>query len=526
MPRISQTRILFGADQDALKDGPQGQPSAASSLAERAQFPAPKSFTKGGQCFKDMKKAPSEIMFLAHSHVNNSHAFGDYQTTEEFVDTLKTEFTDQFKHEDKQKVQHIYLIGCEVGLIREVGILIKHRTSLAQEMADQLFKAGFKNVNVHAVASPEGKIVGGMRVNVIHNHASVLKGRMPGDITATVEGENEPFFDTARSPDILLDLQKANNTFYPKQAAKPQENPAKQQVLQALGQRIVEIKKQIATLDKKLSNPTDLEQLIENVDPVNVVKIFQEGTKEEKGQKLALLVRLHRDIKQDTGDNLGQYLFDAKERLNGVEHMFSTTKKLISTLYEKYGKTQIAAHHEDEDSENRDPNSPLIKKDQKRVEELKKEKNARLQAAQQAFTQAGGSSSRYSTPPAISINVQREEDRKEIDRDGNDDKKQAVIAQVDKYIKVLQRECGPLASYKQSKFEKLSATLKSDKTGWRQAVGDTYKDSWFITWGFTSHRAKNLFINMTNNAIDKGTADPDAKLNVNESFFNPKLKLG
>lgn len=83
----------------------------------------------------------TQIVCLAHS---NDREFGGLNA-KQFVDALNNHIGNNLDY--KAALADIYLIGCEVGLIRSDG------SSLAQDMANRLFAAGYRNVRIHAVTA-------------------------------------------------------------------------------------------------------------------------------------------------------------------------------------------------------------------------------------------------------------------------------------------------------------------------------------------------------------------------------------
>ncbi|VVC76486.1 hypothetical protein AQUSIP_17990 [Aquicella siphonis] len=115
------------------------------------------------KCFDGLHDDELEsLVFLGHA---NLHEYGDYDA-KGFAKQLER----QFRHmkDKKQLVKHVYLIGCDMGVIQEDG------RSLAQSIADELERSGFPHVQVHSVAQPEGAIGESMYVEVI-TRAGVLR---------------------------------------------------------------------------------------------------------------------------------------------------------------------------------------------------------------------------------------------------------------------------------------------------------------------------------------------------------------
>lgn len=95
------------------------------------------------------------IVFLGHS---NGMEYGPFDA-KTFARLIANQFKD--KPEQRQYVKHLYLVGCEMGLINE------HGASLSQAIADNLYHYGFKNVVIHSIAKPEGSVGESLYVEVI-----------------------------------------------------------------------------------------------------------------------------------------------------------------------------------------------------------------------------------------------------------------------------------------------------------------------------------------------------------------------
>lgn len=95
------------------------------------------------------------LVFLGHS---NGSEYGSYNPNA-FASHLAHFFKN--KKELKQQVEHLYLIGCDVGLMTE-----EHQ-SLAQQIVNELYNQGFTKAQVHSVARPEGSVGQSLFVEVI-----------------------------------------------------------------------------------------------------------------------------------------------------------------------------------------------------------------------------------------------------------------------------------------------------------------------------------------------------------------------
>lgn len=108
------------------------------------------------KCFDGLLDEELEsLVFLGHA---NLHEYGEYDAK-----AFARQLAQQFSHmkDKKQLVKHVYLIGCDMGVIREDG------RSLAQSIADELERSGFSQIQVHSVAQPEGAIGESLYVEVI-----------------------------------------------------------------------------------------------------------------------------------------------------------------------------------------------------------------------------------------------------------------------------------------------------------------------------------------------------------------------
>ena len=82
---------------------------------------------------------PTHALMLGHT---SSDTIGGY-SVHEFIRLFSKRFASAVDMTD------LYLVGCEIGLIDQKG------HSLAQQIANKLYKKGFKHIKVHAVAKPE-----------------------------------------------------------------------------------------------------------------------------------------------------------------------------------------------------------------------------------------------------------------------------------------------------------------------------------------------------------------------------------
>lgn len=123
------------------------------------------------------------LVYLGHGCTTD---YGGY-TPKEFAKRLAK----QFPKEQMLLLEHLYLIGCDTGLIQEDG------STLAQQIANELHDAGFKNVQIHTVAKPENASGEALYVEVIDKPGfSSLLGVQEGYINAfLLTGDDSKRFD-------------------------------------------------------------------------------------------------------------------------------------------------------------------------------------------------------------------------------------------------------------------------------------------------------------------------------------------
>jgi len=86
-----------------------------------------------------------QMVFIGHAGSAN---FGDY-SADQFADKFSGDFIKAGHSEtDKLHVEHIFVIGCDLGLAKS------NEKSLAQEIANAMAKKGFSNLQVHTVINP------------------------------------------------------------------------------------------------------------------------------------------------------------------------------------------------------------------------------------------------------------------------------------------------------------------------------------------------------------------------------------
>lgn len=116
----------------------------------------------------------NSLVCLGHA---NQETFGGFEANA-FVKKLKA----MIETQDYAQLEHLYLVGCELGLRDNTG------QSLAQTIADQLQKAGFSQVKIHSVAKPYAHLPGteAMFVHVLDRIGLQSRGTniLPGYIYA------------------------------------------------------------------------------------------------------------------------------------------------------------------------------------------------------------------------------------------------------------------------------------------------------------------------------------------------------
>lgn len=167
------------------------------------------------------------IITLGHS---DTEYYGHYKAI-----TFCEQFAKQFTEKQKKSLKHLYLIGCEVGLI-------KNGQCIAQTVADELYRLKFTNIQVHSIAKPEDAYGEFMYVEIIERAgAAKFRGVKEGYINAyllnkedatrlnqLLEDRNrnideinriirEQAFIFVKESDPLEELSKPNNIFFPQE---------------------------------------------------------------------------------------------------------------------------------------------------------------------------------------------------------------------------------------------------------------------------------------------------------------------
>ncbi len=157
-----------------LDDSPATADAAASLMQADEGEPQSRLFTPVHQgCFFGMDASDlAESFWLGHMDCGGIGQF----TLDEFVDKFTSEFECQYKSRNKLAVQHLYLVGCEIGLA-------DRWMPAAQVIADLLYRRGFAGCNVHAVINPP-RADAAMLVNVLAG--SQYAASLPGEVHATL----------------------------------------------------------------------------------------------------------------------------------------------------------------------------------------------------------------------------------------------------------------------------------------------------------------------------------------------------
>lgn len=135
---------------------------------------------------KDVNCFPRKSLHLLRNLVFIGHAgttrYGDF-TAAKFAQKFLDEFKAAgYSDQDKMQVQHLNLIGCGIGMAAN------GKPALAQEIANELDKRGFRNIQVHSVANPDNIPPDSQMIVEVTNRAgvSVIAGNRPGFIKAYV----------------------------------------------------------------------------------------------------------------------------------------------------------------------------------------------------------------------------------------------------------------------------------------------------------------------------------------------------
>lgn len=191
--------ITEDKDPSRSEEAISAQAMAKASNSNIQQFLQPKS-----GLFKNGKKttAPNELILLAHTDTGRPPStIGDKSPKE-----LAKDFRAMFSQ--PENITDIFLISCEAGM---------GAPSLAQQFASEMVKNGFKHIHIHAVAHPDGKLIGG-GVEVTTATGTITGGTI-GQVNGYFYGTQESkeyhqYLNTKRSSVRKTDQdKKLDNTF-------------------------------------------------------------------------------------------------------------------------------------------------------------------------------------------------------------------------------------------------------------------------------------------------------------------------
>lgn len=465
-----------------------------------------------------------EIVF--HGHADHL-VFGEYDA-EDFVRRFVKNFKLRFENpEDFKRVKLVTGIGCELGLIKD-------NRSLFQEIIDGLYDAGFTNIIGHSIVQDEREA---MRVNIIHESNLGIFGLEPGDVLAywmTLKQEEELYslkddkeaqrsFERKlkeqqqyflESRNIRNDLYKKEFVVFPSQR-KAMENEEKLNAIIYIHQRL-----NYENFMPKKSNKTILE-LQALLDKLNNIYGKSDSWKEE----VAI-----------TAEKLPRWSTTRKLLLAIVESDQKTILSIIKEKQEKKAVTQEYRNRLGSESyahigadlgfkNRKKKNTHNAKKEQHR--DRAQQSLVKGQQEKNSSSNQDGANKSPSSHRSESKDVrQRRATQIRAKYLGDEEQKCDLIKDsIDLYINQLQDEAkehcclslfGYLGNYKLRKFQKLSHAIRDDKDV--EAIQDKtkriYHDSWFLTKGTSSHRAKNLITHILHNDTGKGfDEEPYAPLN-------------
>jgi hypothetical protein len=171
-------------------------------------------------CFRHLKDEDvEELFFIGHG---NTGTYAGY-SAKQFAHAVSAQFLKNRKADQKNKVEDIFLLGCDVGLIKK-----NHGNSLAQDIANALKKEGFKKAKIHCIAKPENSKDDELIVEVIHSvNANGLAARsetlarvsagksvvQPGFINAILRGKGGSDLKFIDGAHPRTELSKPQHTF-------------------------------------------------------------------------------------------------------------------------------------------------------------------------------------------------------------------------------------------------------------------------------------------------------------------------
>lgn len=157
----------------------------------------------GRGCFpKNNLTALKNIVFVGHA--SSSH-FGDLPA-DKFAKNFSREFIAAgYSGQDKKKIERLDLIGCGIGL----GA--RGTDSLAQKIANELYKQGFFNIQVRTLANPENVPKGSKMMVELINQAGA--GETDGYIRAYILNSSQAHElekREAKLAEVTADISKLN----------------------------------------------------------------------------------------------------------------------------------------------------------------------------------------------------------------------------------------------------------------------------------------------------------------------------
>ena len=160
----------------------------------------------------DYTVASAEQVITLVAHTDNHRKKIGNKTPKELVNSFKRMHPTP---ELRANLKDLNLISCEAGFPLDNK---NPPTTLAQQLAVELFKQGFTNVHVHAIAPPVDEPMAEMRVEVVER-SGVLNNTVPGEVIAY--GFREPVTDLdeqiEKNKAAIASLNTAIRDFQPAQ---------------------------------------------------------------------------------------------------------------------------------------------------------------------------------------------------------------------------------------------------------------------------------------------------------------------
>ena len=158
----------------------------------------------GRGCFpKNNLTALKNIVFVGHA--SSSH-FGDLPA-DKFAKNFSKEFIAAgYSDQDKKRVERVDLIGCGIGMGAS------GTDSLAQKIANELYKQGFSNIQVRTLANPDSVPKGSKIIVELINQANA--GDVDGYVRAYILNSSQAHAlekTEAKLAEVMADITKLNN---------------------------------------------------------------------------------------------------------------------------------------------------------------------------------------------------------------------------------------------------------------------------------------------------------------------------